>query len=146
VTQPPFETRFWSKVEKSHSGCWIWTGAKNDTGYGMLLRGVPAKGRIRAHRWLYEKTNGPIPPGLELDHLCRNRACVNPRHLEPVSHRENILRGIGPSAVHAKKTHCIRGHEFTPANTKRLPHGRECVECRRMHNAARSRRGIGGKP
>lgn len=93
---PPFEERFWSKVEKS-SGCWAWTGHKNRNGYGWTL-GPKGKGES-AHRIAYELLVGPIPEGLQIDHLCRNRACVNPDHLEPVTQRVNWQRGNAPSAI-----------------------------------------------
>ncbi|WP_353848602.1 HNH endonuclease signature motif containing protein [Cellulomonas sp.] len=92
----------------------------------------------------WEQENGPIPPGMQLDHLCRVRECVNPLHLELVTQRENILRGESPAAHHARKTHCDHGHEFTPENTYRAPSRprtricRACVtESTRRRNAKR---------
>lgn len=95
-----------------------------------------SRGRL-AHRVAYEQARGPIPEGLELDHLCRNRACVNPDHLEPVTHRENLLRADTFAARHAAQTHCVNGHEFTPDNTyirTRPEGGRECRACRKARN------------
>ena len=122
--------RFWVKVERSGEpgACWPWTGSLVK-GYGQFS--VNGK-TVYAHRWAYEEAIGPIPDRLTIDHLCRTPACVNSRHLEAVSNRENILRGTGPAAVHARQTHCIHGHEFTPENTYRAPgRGRECRQCRR---------------
>lgn len=126
----------WGKVDKSKSSCWTFTGSLNNRGYGQVRFG----GRlVLAHRLAYEELIGPIPDGLVLDHLCRNRACVNPAHLEPVSMRVNGLRGIGSSAQNARKTHCKRGHEFTPENTITIQgvYGlqRSCKECK--HEAQR---------
>lgn len=111
--------------------CWIWQGGKDRLGYGLINRlehsGV-------AHIWFYKRAKGPIPEGLELDHLCRVRACVNPDHFEAVTHEENILRGVSPTAINARKTHCDHGHKFTPENTYVRPSNtrtRECRICRR---------------
>lgn len=102
--------RFMSKIDKTAT-CWLWIGGLDAYGYGQFDR------HDKAHRVAYEMLVGPIPEGLVIDHLCRVRRCVNPEHMEPVTHGENNLRGIGPAAVHAAQTHCIRGHEFTPENT-----------------------------
>lgn len=101
-----------TKIEfPSGDGCWRWIGSKRTHGYG----GIRVGGRIRAaHRVLYEDILGPIPDGLFLDHLCRNKWCVNPLHLEPVDTKTNTLRGIGPTAVNARKTHCKYGHPLEP--------------------------------
>lgn len=107
-----------------NSNCWEWTRYR-EGGYGRLKR----HGRhVLAHRFFYETCFGPVPAGLDLDHLCRNRWCVNPDHLEPVTRRENVLRGAGLAAMGARKTHCDRGHEL-PALTRAR---RICAECRRM--------------
>lgn len=117
------------------SECWLWTGSKFPTGYGVVQFGPRAHRFTQsAHRYVYQLHKGSIPDGLVLDHLCRVRECVNPDHLEPVTNRENILRGIGPSAQLAAKTHCKNGHEFTPSNTYVPPDGsarRVCRTCRR---------------
>ncbi|UUW87397.1 HNH endonuclease signature motif containing protein [Pimelobacter simplex] len=127
--------RFWAKVDKtSPSGCWEWTAARQPNGYGRFGW---AKGDIRmAHRVAYELTKGPIPAGLVIDHLCRNHGCVRPDHLEPVTQRENILRGIRRQP----DTHCKRGHEFTPENTYMRPNGRQaCRPCHRAYDRDRKR-------
>lgn len=96
------------------TGCWIWPGRLSD-GYGLVS--YQGKHACRVHRVIYEHFCGPIPEGLQCDHLCRNRACANFEHIEPVTHRENVLRGTSFVAVHARKTHCIHGHPLTPDNT-----------------------------
>lgn len=117
-------------------GCWQWRGATT-WGYGTAW----AEGRTRrAHRLAYELLIGPIPDGLDLDHLCRNRACVNPTHLEPVTRRVNLLRGVGLTARRAAQTACIHGHPFDQANTIRRRDGtRDCRSCLHNRNRARSR-------
>lgn len=137
---PTPEERFWSKVDKAgpdgfHSqtgenlgACWLWTGAlnsQNGQGYGVAW----AVGRlVVAHRCSYEMLTGPIPEGLQIDHLCRVRTCVNPDHLEPVTKRENGRRGLGG----VLKTHCPAGHEYSPENTFVDHQGhRFCRACKR---------------
>jgi len=120
-------TTFWAKVEKTAT-CWLWRGSLDRLGYGM----VKVNGRSRAaHRVAWEFSRGPIPAGLTLDHLCRVRNCVNPNHLEPVTLRENILRGTGVAANHARQTTCIHGHPLTAGNSYSRPGRRErrCRAC-----------------
>lgn len=110
------------------SGCWEWVGCKNHRGYGLFF----ADGKLRiVHRVIYERAKGAIPDGFAIDHLCRKRDCVNPDHLEAVSHKENNSRSSSPSAENEKKTHCKNGHEFTESNTYRYPgaNKRRCVTC-----------------
>lgn len=131
------KARFWAKVDKTDT-CWLWTGAKTPDGYGNFWDGTA---QVRAHRFSF----GTVPPGLVLDHLCRTPACVNPSHLEAVTQRENTLRGVGPTSTNAAKTHCVKGHEFTPENTYIVPgtpgwrHCQTCVkEKRDKSNAERA--------
>lgn len=96
-----------------------------------------------SHRVAYELAKGPIPPGLQLDHLCRNPRCCNPEHLEPVTCRENVLRGVGIPAQRARMTHCDRGHELTPENIVPSAGYRRCRTCyNAYHRAYRARRGL----
>lgn len=123
--------RFWSRVEKTPS-CWLWTG-RTYNGYGLTYVKVDGRWRSRGvHRVAYEMLVGPIPEGLQIDHLCRVRNCVNPDHLEPVTMLENVRRGISPTAINRRKKRCKYGHLFTPENTYYRQNGdRQCVECRR---------------
>lgn len=124
--------RLWAKIQKV-DGCWLWTGHIDRLGYGRVRIGGKNGVTGTAHRFMYELLVGPVPDGLTLDHLCRNRACCNPSHLDPVTQRENVLRGAGIAARRARQTHCIHGHEFTPENTKVDAKGnRRCRECARI--------------
>ena len=100
------ERLFYKAYKDPETNCYIWTGCRVN-GYGQ----IKYADKIRyTHRVMYEEVKGPIPFNLQLDHLCRNRACFNPDHLEPVTIKENILRGVGFAAMNARKTHCINGH------------------------------------
>jgi len=139
-------TRFQVKVlPPNESGCVLWVGATDGDGrYGSFY----ADGKIqRAHRVAYEWAYGAVPAGLVLDHLCRVTLCVNPDHLEPVTQRENIMRGEAIQAKNAAKTHCLRGHEFTSENTRRMTSGgRACIACSRNRRARLVAQQLGAVP
>jgi HNH endonuclease len=132
--------RFWSKVDKNGSApdyaphlgpCWIWEGARHRLGYGHFMTTKPTT--VLAHRWSYEETNGPIPDGLELDHLCRVPSCVRPAHCEPVTHRENLARSpllLGWAGVKEPRTHCRNGHLYTPETTRPTGNTKYCTLCK----------------
>lgn len=125
------EDRFWAKVDvRDWQDCWLWQAAVLPSGYGRF--GVNGY----AHRYVYELLIGPIPEGLEIDHVaawgCGNPGCVNPLHLEAVTHQENMLRGQTVAAASAAKTHCPRHHPYDEANTMTVAGKRRCRECNRV--------------
>jgi hypothetical protein len=124
---PERVARFWSRVDKTPT-CWIWTGHLNKpTAYGHFRIADDAPGvksKILAHRLSWYLFGNTVPEGMELDHLCRNRRCVNPAHLELVTHTENVRRGVSPSALHAQKTHCPQGHPLSGSNLKLSKNGK----------------------
>ena len=141
---PVLPERFWLKVRRAAGDCWMWTASTN-SGYGQF--GMWKEGRVvlRAHRVAFKAAGGVMVPGMTLDHLCRNRACCNPMHLEQVSRAENVMRGIGPAAMNARKTHCKNGHPFNDENTSHIVAasgnpGRDCRVCHRDRERARYRR------
>jgi hypothetical protein len=121
--------RFMAKVERSEDGCWLWCASVTNRGYGRFR--TKAQGEVFAHRFSYEIHVGPIPEGLHLDHLCRVRRCVNPEHLEPVTCRENLLRGDTLTAANAAKTHCPKNHPYDETNTYMNAGSRRCRTCKR---------------
>jgi len=130
----PLAVRVWKRITKTDT-CWLWAEPLR-AGYGMIKNegGRP----VGAHRVVYELLVGPIPDGLHLDHLCRVRNCVNPTHLEPVTRRENILRGESFAAANRAKTHCPQGHEYNGMNTRVSQSGkRHCRPCDTWRTAER---------
>ncbi len=117
--------RFWAKVDKTDT-CWLWTASQRTNGYGQFA--IKHGQVVYAHRFAYEALVGPIPVGLQIDHLCRVRHCVNPSHMEPVTPRENTLRGYGISVINAAKTHCPQGHLY---DARRQNGDRRCRTCNR---------------
>jgi hypothetical protein len=137
---------FWSRVDRDgpvpeyapHLGpCWLWLGSTTHDGYGKVgWREAGQTHQPLAHVWAYRVWVGPIGDGLELDHLCRTRACVRPSHLEPVTKRVNCYRGESFAAENARKRHCINGHPFDEANTSLSEAGvRRCLMCSRAKTA-----------
>ena len=130
---------FLRKTTPGENGCLLWTGARNDEGYGSF--GIGNRKTTSAHRFSYTTFVGPIPPKMQIDHLCRVRNCVEPRHLEVVTQQENIRRGMtgqcGPRGP--RVSHCVHGHAYTEENTYTRPGSttlwRECRTCRRERDA-----------
>lgn len=132
---------FEDRVSVTPSGCWNWLGTKNESGYGGLWNPFTKKCQ-KAHRVTYEFVKGPIATGLTIDHLCRNKSCVNPEHLEAVTLKENIRRSGSLTAVHSQKTHCIHGHPFSGSNLKfgKTDGKRICITCERERGKCKRNR------
>jgi HNH endonuclease len=129
--------RFMRKVKVLPNGCWFWLASKDKKGYGRfsIITGKTLTANYAA--WLLFR--GPLAPDLETDHLCRNHSCVNPDHLEAVTHKVNVLRGNSPCAINARKERCIRGHKLEPPNVYVLKHGPKAgsVHCNICRNLMR---------
>lgn len=139
ATKAQLQALIAQKSVQDGNGCWVWQGNKTPQGYGW----VSHRGRsFRAHRLSFELFRGeiPHPSQLVLDHLCRNRACCNPDHLECVTNRENLMRGNGVAAAGARQTHCAQGHSFETYGARRANGYRWCKECQRIRDAKRNKR------
>lgn len=135
---PSLAERLWSKIDVGGPDeCWPWTGHLDHEGYGRIRVGDK---RRRVHRLVYQ-SGATIPEGNVPDHTCRNRACCNPAHIEPVTNAENVLRGVGPTAINATKTHCPQGHPYNTENTYFTKKGyRMCRTCNAEREARRPKR------
>jgi len=136
--------RFWRNVEFRPGDCWSWKGHVSDKGYGRFGTWNPPPGvkRLRyAHRFAYEDSIGPIPEGLTIDHLCRTRDCVNPLHMEPATFVDNAMAGNCVGVLNRMKTHCPKGHEYTPENTKRVPSNPGSRYCKACHREEGNKKG-----
>lgn len=138
------ETRFWPRVEGRDDklGCWIFRPMNPGETFRSRYAWISVKGKsLLVHRIAYEQLVGPIPEGMTIDHLCRNHFCVNPAHLEAVSNRTNVLRGVGLTATNARRTTCVHGHPFDEKNTYthewwdrgRRARARQCIACTREY-------------
>lgn len=138
VKSSPAAERFPLYVKAAPNGCLEWTSKISSNGYGWfhVARRGGKNVQSLAHRYAWEQARGPIPAGMTIDHLCRNRRCVNVSHMEMVSGRINTLRGTAPTAINARKVVCIRGHELTP----RPEGGRRCEVCKLAQQRVRRAR------
>lgn len=140
TTRDALRERFWARVDRDGptsradlGACWIWKGRLSRQGYGRFdtLARFGKRTTLAPHRFAYEDMVGEIPSGLQLDHLCRVRHCVNPSHLEPVTARENLLRGDTLPARELRNTHCPSGHPYSPDNLYLSTGYRRCRTCHR---------------
>jgi len=130
--KPTLIESLWQRFDRAPDGCWVWNGSMMNEGYGVYGKRRRGESNL-AHRIMYEVMVGPIPAGMTIDHLCRNRRCVNPAHLEPVSIAENVMRGESPPARNARKEACPLGHPYNAENTYMGPTGhRQCRTCNRL--------------
>ena len=146
IYDPRVREVVWQHVyPEPNTGCWLWGGYTNHDGYGRS-RAVAGGRLVFAHRIVFEALVRALKPDEELDHLCRTRPCVNPHHLEPVTHEVNVLRGVSFSARNRRKTHCKRGHKYVDGSYyKTSQGGRLCKECHKIQQAHHQARiGKGG--
>lgn len=143
VKPRPAIDRILERTVESPSGCWVFQGGGNGAGYGTVRR--TGGGHLFTHRATYEYFIAEIPDGLVIDHLCRNRKCCNPWHLDPVTHQVNLLRGVGRTAINASRTHCPQGHPYDEENTIHSKRGdRGCRTCKivRLRNYRKTGRAL----
>lgn len=134
-------TKIQSRIQTDDNGCWNWIGATRPDGYGIMYNKEKGKPQ-RAHRVTYSLLVEPLIEGLVIDHLCRNRRCVNPNHLRQTTQRENTLSGVGPAAKKHAQTECVKGHKFDKSNTYIHPK-RGTRHCRTCTNETSARRRAG---
>ena len=131
--------RFFTHIDMDFGECYLWISNKDKDGYGIFSYNGS---NVLAHRYSYEAFVSYIPEGLVIDHVCRNTSCVNPSHLEPVTQRENVLRGYNPASINSKKLYCINGHSLSGKNLyiNRKANKRYCRECGRIKSREYARR------
>lgn len=119
-------------IPEPMSGCWLWYGAVQSSGYGHLFRGGK---HMLAHRYVYERSGNSIGEGLTLDHQCNTPLCVNPEHLKPATQYDNNMRGDGVTAKNKRKTHCVNGHNLADAKIVKRKDGvrRKCLKCQPLY-------------
>lgn len=136
-------TRMLAAMNVSHSGCWESTTCISERGYSFISVTISPYSQVRIyrHQISYFLHNGPLERGMQIDHLCRNKKCFNPDHLDQVLPRTNYLRGNGPSAINRRKTHCIRGHAFEEGNIYWQRNGKkQCRKCIKIRESRRCRK------
>ena len=138
----PIPAKLKARISITDSGCWEWSGSRFPNGYGRVQRKLPSGRReLYAHRFIYSLMVGPIPDDQELDHLCHNRPCVNPSHLEAVSHQENRVRALWKENGLPQSLYCSKGHELAAVGTYTWGSSRVCRACRKSFDAGyRARR------